>query len=257
VFENTSLSKIALPSSIGYVAPTAFPDRCQIHFLSHDFSSDFGGYSLDHYDDPCPSRNVLVNEEAILHVLASYHLDLSRFEREHEQEHEDKQDSKTRELFGTFVNLYRRKSDNFEIAIKEVTYFPSYHAEYLFESLEMLTHLKHPCIAPLFGIVFQPDLTNLKIATSYYENGSLQEVLADPPSWWTPTAKSKTIAEIVLGMRFAHSLDCAHGSLKPSNIVFDNNHNVQIVDFCLNRFHGYIVNCGELSGEYKLSGEEE
>jgi hypothetical protein len=69
----------------------------------------------------------------------------------------------------------------------------------------MLTHLKHPSIAPLFGIILPINLTNLRIAALYYQNGSLKEVLANPPSWRTPTAKSKTIAAIVVGMRFAYS----------------------------------------------------
>jgi serine/threonine protein kinase len=100
------------------------------------------------------------------------------------------------------------------------------------------------------------DSTNLTIATLYCQNGSLKEVLANPPSWWTPTAKSKTIAGIVIGMRFAHSLDWAHGSLKPSNILFDKTHNVQIVDFCSNRLQGRVSNDVEVSGRSEVDDEK-
>jgi serine/threonine protein kinase len=87
------------------------------------------------------------------------------------------------------------------------------------------THLNHPCLVPLFGVVLPTDskLTNLKIATLFSEFGSLEKVIAERRSWLTPTAQSKTIASIVLGMQFAHSLGCVHGSLKPRHIIFDQN----------------------------------
>jgi serine/threonine protein kinase len=49
--------------------------------------------------------------------------------------------------------------------------------------------------------------------------------------WWTSTVKAKVIAGIVLGLRFAHSLGLLHGHLTASNILFDFNHCIQIVDF--------------------------
>jgi hypothetical protein len=41
---------------------------------------------------------------------------------------------------------------------------------------------------------------------AHVAGGSLEEVLFDAPTWWTPTAKAKTkaIAGIALGIRFAH-----------------------------------------------------
>jgi serine/threonine protein kinase len=39
-----------------------------------------------------------------------------------------------------------------------------------------------------------------------------------------------------LGMRCAHQFRIVHGSLKPSNVVFDEDHCVHIVDFCSSRF---------------------
>jgi serine/threonine protein kinase len=176
----------------------------------------------------------IFNHNSILRVLANYALDLSTFKR--------KQNPNLSERLGRFVGLYERESDHFEITIKEFPRFGCAKDDALLDLLEMLTHLKHACIAPLCGIVFPTDSTGLKIATSCCQCVSLNEVIANPPSWWTPTAKSKTIAGIVLGMRFAHSLGCAHGSLKPSNILFDNNHNVQIVDFCSNRLRGSVSN---------------
>jgi serine/threonine protein kinase len=191
----------------------------------------------------------IVNQKAILRVLAHYALDLSTFER--------KQNPDLSERLGRFLGLYHRESDHFEITIKEFPRSGSATDDGLLCLLEMLTHLKHVCIAPLFGIVFPTDSTCLKIATLCCESVSLKEVLANAPSWWTPTAKSKTIAGIVIGMRFSHSLGCAHGSLKPSNILFDNHQNVQIVDFCSNRLRGSVSDEGEVSGRCECDDEEE
>jgi serine/threonine protein kinase len=170
-----------------------------------------------------------------MRALACYNLDLLPFEREQNAE------------ICASVGLYRRKSDGLEIIAKENPDFDS--NDLSFEFLERLTHLKHASIAPLFGIVFPTDSTNLMIATLYYRCGSLKEVLANPPSWWTPTAKSKTIAGIVLGMRFAHSCGCVHGSLKPSNILFDSNHNVRIVDFRTCSFEECVTRESDEEGE--------
>jgi serine/threonine protein kinase len=83
----------------------------------------------------------------------------------------------------------------------------------------------------------------------------LEDVLAERPSWWTSTAKSKTIAGIVLGMQFAHSLGCAHGSLKPSNVIFDQNQNPHI-DYCdLNKVEELVVVDDEVSSRSDESQE--
>jgi serine/threonine protein kinase len=222
---------VALPSSICYVGSDAFPLHCSISSLSGDVGIPF-------------DLKMIVNREAILRVLAKYDVDLSIFERE--------EDPHICERLGRFVRLYRRKSDDVKIVTKDFPRSKSDQQDTSFESLEMLTHLTHPGIFPLFGIVSPTESTNFKIARLYCSNGSLKEVIADPPSWWTPTAKSKAIAGIVLGMRFAHSLGCVHGSLKPSNILFDNNQNAQIVDFCSNRLQNHFEVCGRSE-----SGNEE
>jgi serine/threonine protein kinase len=188
---------------------------------------------------------MIVNQNAIVHALANYGFDISTFERE--------EDPNVCER----LNLYRRPSDHSEIVTKEFSFLRSDTSNALFESLEMLTHLNHRCIVPLFGIVLPTDSTNLTIATLYCQNDSLKEVLANPPSWWTPTAKSKTIAGIVHGMRFAHSLGCVHGSLKPSNILFDKDQQVQIVDFCSSRLRECASNDGDVNGRCNSSDEEE
>jgi serine/threonine protein kinase len=63
------------------------------------------------------------------------------------------------------------------------------------------------------------------------EGCSLLEVISVNPIWWTSTVKAKAVAGIVLCLRFAHSLGLVHDHLTTSNILFDSDHCIQIVDF--------------------------
>jgi hypothetical protein len=59
----------------------------------------------------------------------------------------------------------------------------------------------------------------------------LAEVIAVCPAWWTPTAKAKSVAGLVLGLRFVHSLGLIHGCLTTKRIFLDSNHCIQMTDF--------------------------
>jgi hypothetical protein len=65
----------------------------------------------------------------------------------------------------------------------------------------------------------------------YLDGCSLSEVLSVNPIWWTSTAKAKTVAGIVFGLRFAHNLGLLDGHLTTTNVLFDSDHCIQIADF--------------------------
>jgi serine/threonine protein kinase len=100
--------------------------------------------------------------------------------------------------------------------------------------IEKLMNLRHPCIASPFGFVVSSTWTELNIARAYVRIGSLEEILQTHPPWWTATAKSIAVAGIAFGMRFIHSFGLVCGNLKPSNILFDESHRIQIVDIIPN-----------------------
>jgi serine/threonine protein kinase len=70
---------------------------------------------------------------------------------------------------------------------------------------------------------------------TYYPIGSLEKILQTAPSWWTMTMKSIAVVGIVLGLRFVHSFGLVCMNLKPSNILFDESHRIQIVDIVPNQ----------------------
>jgi serine/threonine protein kinase len=62
----------------------------------------------------------------------------------------------------------------------------------------------------------------MKIVELFVNGFSLREVLLMNPKWWTPTMKTKTVAGIVLGLRFIHSFGLIHGNLNSNNIQITN-----------------------------------
>jgi serine/threonine protein kinase len=65
----------------------------------------------------------------------------------------------------------------------------------------------------------------------YATDGSLADILSNPPGSWTPTIKAKSVVGIALGLRFAHGLGLLHGAVNASNILFDADRRIQIADF--------------------------
>jgi serine/threonine protein kinase len=108
----------------------------------------------------------------------------------------------------------------------------------LVRAVEILTKLHHPCVVELRGFSFGTDGKDVRFATVYVDGHSLGNVLdsAPPPSWWTSTVKSRTIAGIVLGMQYVHSKGVIHQDLKPNNILLEGTgDHVRICDFHLSR----------------------
>jgi serine/threonine protein kinase len=96
-----------------------------------------------------------------------------------------------------------------------------------------LINLCHHGIAAPIGFVSASGSLELKIFGLYSESESLAQLIAASPVWWTPTAKAKAVAGLVLGLRFAHSLGLIHGCLTTNSIIFDSNHHIQITDFLM------------------------
>jgi serine/threonine protein kinase len=154
------------------------------------------------------------------------------------------------------VKQYSRLSDGFEIVVKSFDSFDCEKDEEILCKLFLLTQLKHRCIAPLIGLVLPTDSTRLQTATLYYCCGSLEDVFDKTPVWWTPTTKAKAIAGIALGMESAHRHGIVHGSLKPNNILFDEDHCVHIVDFDSSLFQSHQKCVKEMNDMDEDDGEE-
>jgi hypothetical protein len=80
-------------------------------------------------------------------------------------------------------------------------------------------------ITPLITYGF-PELSGrreFRTVRSYAADGSLADVLSNPPGRWTLTAKAKVVVGIAFGL--------LHAAVQTSNIFFDAEWQIQIADF--------------------------
>jgi serine/threonine-protein kinase len=143
-------------------------------------------------------------------------------------------------VFAT-VDRYYEKSSGLELAIKtfRATLEPNEeNTDQLVCEVEILAKLHHLCVVELRGFSFATDRKDVRFETVYIDGDSLGAVLdsASPPSWWTSTVKSRTIARIVLGMQYVHPKGIIHRDLKPNNILLEGAENhARICDFHVSR----------------------
>jgi hypothetical protein len=214
---------IVILSTICLIASTAFHHQCQISLLDGSSCPEFERWlAVRRLESNVDFRRIQKLSSG-LHRLSDCVVDLSGFEGADEIG-----------VGGTgSAHLYRRCEDGFEIVVKLFGEFDPGESCEIEREIEKLMNVTHPCIAAPFGLVLPAASKELRIARSYTRSSSLKDVLLARPLWWMPTAKAIAIAiaGIVLGMKFLHSFGLIHGGLKPSNVLFDEHHRIQIADF--------------------------
>jgi serine/threonine protein kinase len=110
------------------------------------------------------------------------------------------------------------------------------------KTIENLMNLRHPCISGVIGVALPTELNVVNIICQDLGDNSLSRIVSTSPLWWTPTAKAKAIAGLVLGLCFAHSFGHLHGHLTGNTVFLNENGVIQITDFGLKGF-------GEFEGQ--------
>jgi hypothetical protein len=131
--------------------------------------------------------------------------------------------------------LYRRRSDGVQFKVELIGRFESAKGKSgeseSEREVEKRLNLKHPCIAAPIGFVVSSaggDAAELRTVRPYAEGGSLADVLARGPPWWTATAEAMAVVGLALGLRFANGVGQWHGCLGPKWVLFDGAGTVQI-----------------------------
>jgi serine/threonine protein kinase len=131
------------------------------------------------------------------------------------------------------TQVHVRRLDAVFTVVKFISFPLSIDGCHFETEIENQMNLRHPRIARLIrcGYPVESDWCwELKTMRLYVSVCSLADVLLNPPIWWTPTMKAKAVIGIALGLRFSHGHELLHGSVKASNIFFNVNHTIQLVD---------------------------
>jgi serine/threonine protein kinase len=223
-FYESSLESLLIPSRILFIASDAVDLALHLSLVDRDSCPEFDRWLQLKRSGIAIDFRRIQRVSFGLQYLRDYLVDLSGFEEKFiiaESQEVPNQ-------------IYDRVEDDCLFIVKSIALRDTLEQSQLEQEIEKLINLRHPCIACSIGFVLSIKSVSrpeLKICRFYSEGCSLAEVLSVNPVWWTSTVKAKVIAGIVLGLRFAHSLGLLHGHLTTSNIIFDFEHCIQIVDF--------------------------
>jgi hypothetical protein len=210
-FFQTNVSSIILPDCISFIAADAFPSTTNVSLAvpSSEFDEwkSSGQFSAFHRQRSSRGRQIadLLLDQATINTVKT-----------------------ARPTSGSiaFLDL----PSGIRAAVK---YFSVFHqpdeAQWLAEFDKRLK-LDHPCISPVIGFAPSTDGEGFKIVR-IARGQSLKELLGTQVSWWTSTAQVIVIVGIILGGIAVHAAGLVHCNLKPSNILLDDKHRVQLTDF--------------------------
>jgi hypothetical protein len=213
-----------IPSTILFIASDAIENASEIRLIDEDSCPEFDRWLQLKRSGIRVDFRRIERVGLSLPSLKDYYLNISEFE---ERSMICKSGSESN-------GIYDRVEDELLVFVKSIAQREGLEETAMEKEIEKIINVRHPCIAGLIGFVFGIEtgiLEELKIIRLYFEGNSLSEVVSVNPVWWTSTVKAKVVAGIALGLRFAHSLGLFHGHLSATNILFDLEHCIQIINF--------------------------
>jgi protein kinase X len=141
---------------------------------------------------------------------------------------------------GTFgkVRLCRQKTTNKFFCLKILSkerIVQLKQTEHVKSEKSVLAQISHPFIVKLYA-TFQ-DRVNLYFLLEYVSGGELFSCIRRSGRLPNTTARFYA-AEIVLAIRYLHSLNIAHRDLKPENLLLDSDGHVKLSDFGFAKYIG-------------------
>jgi serine/threonine protein kinase len=125
------------------------------------------------------------------------------------------------------VYLFQRNESNDLLIIKK----RRKHLSGLKEA-RLLSSLKHPNIINIHGAA--KNELNFITVMDYLPGGNLQQRLAHP---WALGDFIFPAQQLCAALSFAHQNNIYHGNLRPANVLFDSDGNLQLTDFGVNTHH--------------------
>ena len=117
--------------------------------------------------------------------------------------------------------------------------------------LAVLRKVNHPHVIEMFGAGLCPGYTAFSMPM--YPRGSLHRIRG----MIGPDDLERCIVQVACAVRYLHSMDIAHGDIKPENIMIDDSNNAILSDFGLSHFldKGNVI-VSEWAGTIGYNGPE-
>lgn len=136
------------------------------------------------------------------------------------------------------VYLYRRREDNHNVVIKQITLeaITQHDAKMSHTEVRVLSMLQHPFIIQYYDS-FQHD-TAMMIVMEYAPGGNLHAFLQSrlPDNLLPEEDAIELFCQIVIGLQHIHEQNILHRDLKTHNILLDQNHRrLKIGDFGISK----------------------
>ena len=124
------------------------------------------------------------------------------------------------------VKLYNRYPDNEDSQRLQELIFN--------REVEILKKVQHPNIVKFIGFDIDDDLNKYYIVLEYINGRNLAEARGEIAAY-TEYEKLELADQILLGVEYLHKKNIMHRDLKPSNIMIDEDGQVKIIDFGINK----------------------
>lgn len=128
--------------------------------------------------------------------------------------------------FGSVYLFEEKQAHSLLIIKKKIGKFAGY------KETKILSQLKHPNIINILGTSRKDDV--FVLVMEYLSGGSLQDRMVSTFSLEEFVAIAR---QACTGLSFAHKNRIIHGNLRPSNILFADNFQVKLSDFCLDEHY--------------------
>ncbi|KAI0070064.1 kinase-like protein, partial [Panus rudis PR-1116 ss-1] len=98
--------------------------------------------------------------------------------------------------------------------------------------------LEHANILPFLGYYRDKDSEDLELhlVSPYMENGDIRKYLETCEQQGDPIPCAGLVQGVLKGLIYIHELDIAHGDLKPSNILVNDNGEAQLADLGISKY---------------------
>ncbi|KXN85262.1 hypothetical protein AN958_11556 [Leucoagaricus sp. SymC.cos] len=143
----------------------------------------------------------------------------------------------SREAIGGFSDIHMVQLGDIKLCLKVVRLSKS-NTEYMLKLYAkeaiLWGQLKHPNIAPFYGVYYRDDLRReICLVSPWMHNGDLVQFLKNHPT----APRAHLVYDVAAGLEYLHDLRLVHGDMKGANVLVNDFGRACITDFGMSFIH--------------------